>query len=1245
MKVGITYLEQTDKLSSRIWKGLMILFFILLYVVQASTAQSCVERDREALVAFYYATNGPNWTKDTNWLSDHPLGDWYGVKTNEQGCVTGLDLDGKVDYLPYSGVEIGNQLSGSIPPALGNLANLETLVLAYNKLTGVIPNELSNLSHLLTLHLGNNKLTGTIPKTLGALEHLENLYLYSNQLTGSIPSELGQLSNLYALGCSANQLSGNIPREICQSRTLTFLNLGHNFLSGSLPIELGNLTNLTYLDIGHNQLTGSIPSELGNLAQLTKLRLYENQLSGNIPKGLGNLTSLTEFLLYNNQLSGNIPRELAQLRNLAHINLWNNQLSGSIPPELGLLTNLTDLWLGDNQLTGAIPPALGLLVNLQGLGCSNNQLSGSIPKELGQLKALTSLNLWSNQLSGSIPPELGRLTNLTGLWAYDNQLSGSIPKELGELEALTFLNLWSNQLSGSIPPELGDLANLTELWLGTNQLTGAIPPALGQLGNLQNFGCSKNQLSGNIPKEIGQLKALISLNLWSNQLSGSIPPKLGDLANLTGLWLYNNQLSGSIPKELGHLRVLQFLNLSNNQLSGSIPQELGSLTDLTGFWLHQNQLSGSIPPEIGALTKLERIHFDDNNLSGCFPESFHNLRYLLNPITSDSFDDCGDNMLEGCQYDFKNNPQLSWEGDITPFFNGASQIGATCEDGNATTVNDRIQADCNCRGLIIITSVDNDGDGYSSDVDCDDNNPTIYPNATEIPNNGIDEDCDGIDLKVSIAINTSVIPPSCNSVGSINVDIRGGASPYVVSWAGPVNNHAYVPGPSHTISDLEAGTYSIVVTDAAGDYTRELVTLGGGTNSNMDIDLYTSKGECGSVGSIDVDINGGQAVYAISWTGPVTNSVRNIDKSFYEIRNLPAGTYRITVRDANGCEDTKTIQLERGTVDVKVGPSQINDVSCKDLGIIGIRELEGTPPYNISWQRSDGLFTGSIETREDWYNIENVSAGTHIINVTDANKCLIEIKERVPSEVFFFCLKEDPSMRDIRIDIMHGQPPYNVHIWNGNGFDKTYKPDADSFKESNLSIGTYHFEITDSQGCSQKQTLRIGVASNTIYATICEGEFYAFGEHTYTQAGNYTLSSCADSAIRYLVLTVGDCDSSGLEERNGEQTQTRIQQSVSSTTAEKSFNNSLSSSTDRQHSIRLYPNPTNDLVTIQFQNPTSKLLSLSILSITGQELYQYAPVVEEEKIEVSVANFPVGTYVVRLIEVDGTIVIEKLVVN
>ena len=58
-----------------------------------------------------------------------------------------------------------DELTGSIPPALGNLASLTRLKLWQNNLTGPIPPELGNLTSLeqLWLHLSNNELTGSIP--------------------------------------------------------------------------------------------------------------------------------------------------------------------------------------------------------------------------------------------------------------------------------------------------------------------------------------------------------------------------------------------------------------------------------------------------------------------------------------------------------------------------------------------------------------------------------------------------------------------------------------------------------------------------------------------------------------------------------------------------------------------------------------------------------------------------------------------------------------------------------------------------------------------------------------------------------------------------------------------------------------------------------------------------------------------------------------------------------------------------
>ena len=140
-------------------------------------AQTSPETDREALIALYNATGGPNWSGNYNWLSDVPIGEWEGVTTDGKGRVIGLAL-------------LGNQLSGEMPPELGNLANVDDLILRSNQLSGELPLELGNLANVDDLILRSNQLSGELPLELGNLANLTWLYLDGNQLSGCVPSSL-----------------------------------------------------------------------------------------------------------------------------------------------------------------------------------------------------------------------------------------------------------------------------------------------------------------------------------------------------------------------------------------------------------------------------------------------------------------------------------------------------------------------------------------------------------------------------------------------------------------------------------------------------------------------------------------------------------------------------------------------------------------------------------------------------------------------------------------------------------------------------------------------------------------------------------------------------------------------------------------------------------------------------------------------------------------------------------------------
>ena len=203
-----------------------------------------------ALVAFYNATDGPNWKDNTNWLTDAPLGDWAGVSANRitgngrvvGECVTQLWLN-------------GNRLKGELPAELGSLLSLAELDLSNNQLSGELPAELGSLLNLRLLDLADNQLSGEIPAELGGLPNLRRLDLANNELSGEIPAELGGLLNLQRLYLGRNQLSGEIPATIGNLPDMIWLSLPDNQLSGEIPAELGNIPTLV---LDGNRLTGRV---------------------------------------------------------------------------------------------------------------------------------------------------------------------------------------------------------------------------------------------------------------------------------------------------------------------------------------------------------------------------------------------------------------------------------------------------------------------------------------------------------------------------------------------------------------------------------------------------------------------------------------------------------------------------------------------------------------------------------------------------------------------------------------------------------------------------------------------------------------------------------------------------------------------------------------------------------------------------------------------------------------------------
>ncbi|PIN22690.1 Serine/threonine protein kinase [Handroanthus impetiginosus] len=369
----------------------------------------------------------------------------------------------------------------------------------------------STSSFVTAINLYNAGVSGTLPPELNQLSQLQFLALQKNSLTGTLPSfeNLTSLKQIFLHNNDFTSVPNNFLLGLTSLRTFS-INENINLGPWEIPSYLTESTNLVIFHAGNASITGIIPDIFGSFPKLEYLRLPHNNLSGSLPGSFSG--SKIQYLWLNNQrvgLSGRID-VLANMTQLAQVWLHANMFSGAIP-DLSNCKNLFDLQLMDNRLTGVLPPSLMSLPKLLNITLQNNKLQGPYPQFPRTISVTVgNTNSFCLDRPGPCDPQVSTLLDVAGALGYPISLAESWLGNNGcqdwtfincdsQGRNVTVVNISSRGFSGSISPAFANLTSLRNLVLNDNNLTGVIPPVLTTLPELQIFDVSNNNLSAPIP--------------------------------------------------------------------------------------------------------------------------------------------------------------------------------------------------------------------------------------------------------------------------------------------------------------------------------------------------------------------------------------------------------------------------------------------------------------------------------------------------------------------------------------------------------------------------------------------------------------------------------------------------------------------------------------------------------------------------------------------------------------------------
>jgi len=295
-----------------------------------------------------------------------------------------------------------------------------------------------------------------------------------------------------------------------------------------------------------------------------------------------------------------------------------------------------------------------------------------------------------------------------------------------------------------------------------------------------------------------------------------------------------------------------------------------------------------------------------------------------------------------------------------------------------------------------------------------------------------------VNLLPEVFVNGTTTPLLCfgAATGAINITASGGRTPYSYLWSNTstVRNQ----------TGLTAGFYTVTVTDNAGCFKAATFEITGPTEITFVSSIIEPTACFGtSTGSIDITVDGGTPLYGYSWSNGAL---------IEDISGLSAGTYTVTVTDANLCVKTGSFEVTGPPVITLSGTPSPVFCNGGSNGTIDITVGGGTTDYTYEWSNGD--------LTED---ISNLTIGFYTVTVTDANECTKTGSWEV-TQIASLTLDGTPSPVSC-----NGGDDGSVSITVGGGTtDYTFEWSNGAATEdlTGLTAGFYAVTVTDAHDCT-----------------------------------------------------------------------------------------------------------------------------------------------------------------------------------